>query len=212
MIVYLVRHAETAYNRDRRGLGRSDIPLTALGERQAAALGGRLADSNVGRVLSSPLGRARQTALAIAGERPIAVEFREELTEMDVGETDGMALPELRARYPDFMERWLSTDCATVPMPGGGESLEQVAARLEPLAAGLRTATESAVAVVSHNFTLKVLLCRLLGLELASFRAITLDLASLTTVSLRDGRISVRGMNDCCHLSGLSVDPAQRSF
>ena len=211
MIVYLVRHGETAYNRDRRGLGRTDIPLTALGEEQAAALGGRLADGPIVRVLSSPLTRARQTALAIAGERSVPVEWRDELTEMDVGETDGMALPELFAAFPDFMERWSGPGCASVRMPGGGESLDDVAARLQPLMEELRAASDTAVAVVSHNFTLKVLLCRLLGVEVAKFRTLTLDLASLTTLSLRDGRISVRGMNDCCHLGGLNLDPGQRS-
>jgi len=212
MIVYLVRHAETAYNRDGRGLGRTDVRLTPFGESQAAAVGRRLAASPIDRVLCSPLARARQTALAIAGERPGIVEPRDELIEMDVGATDGMALPELRAAYPEFMDRWSGVDCASARMPGGGESLEDVAVRLRPLMVELRSAEDTAVAVVSHNFTLKVLLCGLLGLELARFRALTVDLASLTTLSLREGRVSVRAMNDCCHLFGLNLDPGQRSF
>ena len=212
MIVYLVRHAETAYNRDGRGQGRTDVPLTPFGESQAAAVGRRLAGSPIDRVLCSPLLRARQTALAIAGERPGLVEPREALIEMDVGATDGMALPQLRTVYPEFMARWSGVDCASERMPGGGESLQDVAERLGPLMAELRRSEDQALAVVSHNFTLKVLLCGLLGVELAKFRALTVDLASLTTLSLREGRVSVRAMNDRCHLLGLNLDPGQRSF
>lgn len=205
MILYLVRHGETAYNRDGRGLGRSDISLTEAGERQAAALGSRLATTRIDRILTSPLLRARQTARAIAGERQIAIELREELTEMDVGETDGLTMAEMRSRYPDFLRRWAGEDCAALHMPGG-ESLEDVRARLRPLVEELQVlspAGDATIALVSHNFTLKVLCCELLRVELAKFRGFTLDLASLSTVVLREGRVSIRALNDRCHLEEL---------
>ena len=214
MILYLVRHGETAYNRDGRGLGRSDIPLTEAGEQQAAALGARLATTRLDRIFTSPLLRARQTARAIAGERQIAMEPREELTEMDVGETDGLTMAEMRPRYPDFLRRWAGEECAAVRMPGG-ESLEDVRARLRPLMEELQvlsSAADATIAIVSHNFTLKVLFCELLRVELAKFRSFTLDLASLSTVVLREGRVSVRALNDRCHLMSLNLDPAERSF
>jgi broad specificity phosphatase PhoE len=197
--LYLIRHGETAHNRDGRGLGRDDVPLTPFGELQASALGGRLAAVPLDRVFSSPLGRARQTAEALIGGRGIPVEIRHELIEMDVGESDGLTILEVQERFPQFLAAWRSESCAAVKMPGG-ESLADVAERLGPFLTELRETPAQAVAVVSHNFVIKVALCRLLELDLPKFRGLTVDVASLTTVSLRDGRVNVRALNDSCHL------------
>jgi probable phosphoglycerate mutase len=96
--IYLVRHGQTASNRDSLGLGRDDLPLTRLGERQAAALATRMKDVPLERILSSPLGRAHQTALALAAGRAVGVEMRSELLELDVGETEGLTFPQMRER------------------------------------------------------------------------------------------------------------------
>ena len=202
--LYLIRHGETAHNRDGLGLGRDDVPLTLVGERQASVLGLRLADVPIDRVFSSPLGRARQTAEAVVGGRGIPIEIRDELIEMDVGKSDGLTIVEVQKRFPEFLDLWRSDDCAAVKMPGG-ESLADIAERIGPFLTELRETPDQAVAVVSHNFVLKVMLCRLLDLELSKFRGLTVDVASLTTVSLRDGRVNVRALNDSCHL--VSLEP-----
>ena len=74
--VVLVRHGETAWSRDRRHTGRTDIPLTALGEVQAAALAPRLAAWHFTQVLVSPLSRARLTAGLAGLEDPQTCEDR----------------------------------------------------------------------------------------------------------------------------------------
>lgn len=197
--LYLIRHGQTARNRDGLGLGRDDVPLTPFGELQVSALGRRLAAVPLDRVFSSPLGRALQTAEALIGGHGIPIEIREELTEMDVGECEGLTFAEMQERFPEFLTAWRSESSAAVRMPGG-ESLADVAERLDPFLAELRETSAQSVAVVSHNFVLKVILCRLLQLDLLKFRGLTVDVASLTTVSLRDGRVYVRALNDSCHL------------
>jgi broad specificity phosphatase PhoE len=199
VIVYLVRHGQTGHNRDGLGLGRADVPLTHLGERQAEAVAAHLAREPLARVFSSPLGRAQKTAAAIAAPQGIEVESRDALIEMDVGETEGMTFAAIRERYADFLELWASEGCASAVMPAG-ECLDDVARRLDPFIDELRALPDAAVAVVSHNFVIKVLLCRLLGLEINHFREITIDLASLTTITLHGERVNVRSLNDCCHL------------
>jgi broad specificity phosphatase PhoE len=211
VILYLVRHGETTYNRDGLALGRADVPLTEMGERQAAALAARLAAEPLARVLSSPLGRARETAMAIAGERGIPVDVRDELIEMDVGETEGIAFPEMRARYAALLADWLGPQGHEVTMPGG-ESLVDVEARVAPLLAEFRGDDDEALAIVAHNFVLKTMLCRLLGVELSAFRTFATDLASISTVSLRGERTTLRALNDCCHLESLNLDRGGRSL
>ncbi len=205
MNLFLVRHGQTAHNRDGLGLGREDAPLTPLGERQTRAVARRLASEHIERVWSSPLGRARRMAEAIAAEHGLTVELRDELIEMDVGDTEGLTFAEMRERFPDFMRAWGSPGFGSVRMPNG-ESLEDVARRLVPIAAELRTGHEKGIAIVSHNFITKVLICDLLDLPVESMRSFTIDVASICTFVLHRGRIAVSGLNDCCHLDSLNVE------
>lgn len=202
MNIYLIRHGQTAHNRDGLGLGRADVPLTPLGESQAAALGRRFSELKVNRVFSSPLGRAQSTALPIAAAHALPVETRDALTEMDVGQTEGMTFAAMRQEHAAFLELWARDDCTSLPMPGG-ESLDDVASRLDPFLVELRSLADERVVVVSHNFVVKLAVCRLLGLELSRFRSISVDLASVTTVETRNRRVFVHVSNDCCHLKSL---------
>lgn len=211
MNLYLVRHGETAHNRDGVGLGRRDEALTSLGRAQAAAVAGRFAAVKLDQVLASPLSRASDTARAIAAGKGLSVEVRDELIEMDVGLTEGMAFPAVREQFPEFVAGWAGPEVAKAVMPGG-ESLEDVASRLAPLIRYLHESSpDSDVAVVSHNFVVKVLLCSLLNVELSSFRAFEIGLASVSTLFLRGARVNVVGLNDTCHLASLYLDPARRS-
>ncbi|MEP7215976.1 MAG: histidine phosphatase family protein [Anaerolineaceae bacterium] len=212
MNLYLVRHAETAHNRNGVGLGRLDEPLTDLGMLQAASVAERFTSVKLDRLFTSPLRRALETARAIgAGYGVPAAEVRDELIEMDVGLTEGMAFSAVRERFPDFAERWAGPEVAKAVMPGG-ESLEDVALRLAPLVGKLREfPPDAGVAVVSHNFVMKVLLCSLLSVDLSGFRTFEVGLASVSTLSLRGVRVNVVGLNDTCHLLRLNLDHPQRS-
>jgi len=204
-MIYLVRHGETAHNRDGLGLGRADVELTELGRRQAAAVGERFATVRFDRVLSSPLQRARDVADEIARRGDTEVEAVESLTELDVGETEGMLLGDVRTRFPEFLTTWASADGHLARMPGG-ESMDDLDRRIASLVVQLVKDAETApTVVVSHNFVLRALLCRLLGLEVARFRSFELGLASVSTIAVRNGRVHVGSVNDTCHLRSLNL-------
>jgi broad specificity phosphatase PhoE len=202
MILYVVRHGQTDHNRGGLGLGREDVPLTALGEAQAEAVGRRFASLEIGKVYTSPLDRATRVARAIAGPKGLPVVTTEDLIELDVGEAEGMTGQEMREQFPDFFPRWLGPNPENVPMPGG-ESLADVGGRVDQFLAMLRASEDEAVAAVTHNFVVKVMLCRLLDLPIASFRDFAIDLGSISTFMIRSERVNVLSVNDTCHLISL---------
>lgn len=203
MILHLVRHGETAHNRDGLGLGRADLPLTEVGLRQADALAARFASQPLDRVYTSPLRRCRTIAEAIAVAAGSLVEVRDELLELDVGVTEGMTFPAMREQFADFLGQWSGPMGHTVRMPGG-ESLADVDARLAPLLTALRARPHETAVVVSHNFVIRLAVVRLLGLDAPAFRSVGVDLASVSTFRLReDGLAVVRVLNDRCHLAAL---------
>lgn len=209
-IIHLVRHGETEFNRDGRGLGRGDVPLTELGEQQALAVAAAFDGKPVSRILSSPLRRARNVAEAVAATTGVPVEVTETLTELDVGETEGLRFADMRAQFPEFIREWAGPHGVDTPLPSG-ERVRDVAIRLEPLIEELRALEEGEVVLVSHNFALKALLCALLEVPLENFRAFQVDLASISVVSVRHGRVAVRRLNDVCHLDALNLANPARS-
>jgi broad specificity phosphatase PhoE len=159
----LVRHGQTEWNATRRVLGRTDIPLDATGEAQAARLRGAL--PAVHAVYASPLARARQTA-AVLGEPRLVPE----LVEMDQGELDGLDPAGLAEKFGELALRWRA-DPAGVRLPGG-ETMDEV--RERALTALHRIAGEhgpgETVAVVTHQLVISAVLCHLHGEPLASWR------------------------------------------
>lgn len=200
MRLILVRHGETHHNRDGLGLGRADAELTERGRYQTRRAAEAAAAARPQRVYTSPLRRALEGGRLIAELCGAPLEVREELAEMDVGFTEGLPLEEIRQRFPDFVREWLGARPETVRMPGG-ESLDDVARRLRRWLADVRQREEETVAVVSHTFVLRVLLCLLLDLPLRRFRDFRCDLASVSEVEWNEGAV-VRRWNDVCHLHG----------
>lgn len=178
----VVRHGETEWSRTGRHTGRSDIPLTENGERQARAVGEALRGREFALVVSSPLIRARETA-RLAGFEP---ELRDDLAEWDYGEYDGLTTPQIREQVPD----WTIWGYGAV----GGESVEQLAARADRVVAEL-LAVDGDVLVFSHGHFLRVLTARWLELGAADGRLFALDSGTLSTLGFeRDQRV-IRSWN-----------------
>jgi probable phosphoglycerate mutase len=167
--VVLVRHGETEWSRDLRHTGRTDVPLTETGERQARTVGEALRGREFSLVLSSPLRRALDTA-RLAGFDP---ELRDDLAEWDYGEYEGRRTVEIREEVPDW----------TIWRYGarGGESVQEIGERVDRVAEELRR-VEGDVLVFAHGHVLRVLAARWLGLEPGDGRLFALDSATLSAL------------------------------
>jgi broad specificity phosphatase PhoE len=169
--IVLVRHGETEWSRDLRHTGRTDIPLTEAGREQATMLRAPLSQWSFVRVYSSPLSRARETCeLAGLGER---AELTEALLEWDYGEYEGITTKEIREERPDW---FLWRDGCP-----GGETAEDVGARVDPLIAELKGA-EGDVALFAHGHILRILAARWLGLPPQDGKLLALSTATLSAL------------------------------
>ncbi len=163
--VVLVRHGETGWSASGRHTGRTDVPLTAEGERRAAALVGRLPVDRSATVLTSPLARAADTA-RLAGFD--TVERCDDLLEWDYGEAEGLTTAEIREERPGW-DVWTGE-------VRGGETVADVGARADRVIARCRALDGDAV-LVGHGHLMRVLGVRWLGLSADHGRGFLLDAA-----------------------------------
>jgi probable phosphoglycerate mutase len=151
--IWLVRHAETEWSRDKKHTGRTDIPLLEEGREAAVALRDRLAGHEWSEVWTSPLSRARDTCeLAGLGDR---ASVRDELLEWDYGDYEGITTAEIRETRPTWF-LWRDG------FPGG-EGAFDVGRRVDGLIDELCELKGDAV-LFSHGHVLRVLAARWIGL------------------------------------------------
>jgi broad specificity phosphatase PhoE len=171
-VLILLRHGRTASNASRRLLGRMDVPLDELGQRQAEALGESPLVQQATRVVSSPLRRALDTAAALG--RPVTVDER--WTEIDYGRFDGLELD----RATDLFRQW-GRDIGFVPE--GGESLSSVGGRVRAACEDLwPEAAVDDVVVVSHVSPIKAAVAWALGVHDETTWRMFVDVASVSCI------------------------------
>lgn len=169
--VWLVRHGETEWSRTGRHTGRTDVPLTDRGRRQAELLQARLVPHRFVRVLTSPLSRAAETCdLAGLGGR---AETTGDLSEWDYGGYEGRTTSDIRAERPGWL---LWTD--GVP---DGERAADVGRRVDRLISALRAAGGDVV-VFGHGHNLRILAARWLGLPPEAGRLFALGTATISVL------------------------------
>lgn len=169
--VVLVRHGETEWSRDGKHTGRTDVPLTEHGRRQAQAGGAALRGRRFALVLTSPLMRALETC-RLAGFGDVAV-LRDDLREWDYGAYEGRKTIEIRKERPGWT-LWRDG----VPE---GETIDEVAARVDRVLVELRSVQGDAL-LFAHGHVLRVLAARWLGLEPQAGELFALDPASISTL------------------------------
>lgn len=192
--VVLVRHGQTEWSVSGKHTGRTDVPLTDLGRRQADALGEMLSGTEFALVLSSPLIRAWET-MDRAGYAAVVVATGD-LLEWDYGVYEGRRTTDIRTEIPDWSVWTHSID--------DGESLEEVGSRADS-AIDLALRADGPVAMFAHGHMLRILAARWMGLPPVAGRNLLLDTATVSTLGWeRENRV-LRQWNEACHLR--SLDP-----
>lgn len=171
----LVAHAATAATR--RAAFPLDEPIEPAARESAVRLAPRLGRSE--RAYAAPEERTRDTAAALG----LAPETQLLLADIDLGRWKGRSFDEMLAEGPDAIAAWTSDPASR---PHGGESVEELIARVRPWLDHQREEGGRVVAV-THPAVIRAAVVIALGAPPASFWRI--DAGPLTRTELRgDGR------------------------
>ncbi len=195
----VIRHGETEWSKSGRHTGRTDVPLTAQGRREANDTARTLGGWSVDRAYTSPLIRATETAELVAPSCALVTD--ESLLEWDYGIYEGEATPQTRERIPGWSV-WTHEI-------HGGETVERVGERADDFIARFDAEVGDGVGVAfAHGHLLAILIARWCGLAAVEGRRVALATATVSLLGWhREDRV-VRALNHRC---GDVLDPPSRA-
>ena len=197
--LFVVRHGETAWSRERRFAGSRDVALEPEGLRQCEAVARALAPQAVVAVYASPLERARASAEVIAKPHRLPVEIDPAFGEMAFGEWEGLTREEVAARFPAAYEEW--RHAPHLVRIAGGETLSQVAERARGAVQALAaTHTGETIVLVTHAIVTRLIVLDALGLGPERLWTVDATPAGITEIEYEPGWATVHRMNTLAHL------------
>ena len=201
MKLLLVRHGETEWNKLGKFQGQKDVSMTARGVAQASETGRALSGEGIVSIYASPLMRTMQFAGEVSRETGLPVVPAPGLEELDLGELEGVTGREMRTGWPEVYAAWRE-DPTNVVLPKG-ESLAQLQERAWRSLMQIEQAhqADDILVVVSHNFTIRAIVGRVLGMTLSNFHNMTLGLSSISTVESSNENHRLVNYNVTSHLS-----------
>ena len=202
MRFYLVRHGETEWNKLGRFQGQCDTLLNEAGLEQARVTASIAKSWGLAAIYSSPLTRTMQVAEEMGGQLGLPVNPREGLKELALGELEGVKGEEMRAGWPHVFETWNNHPELT-QMPGG-ESLAALEERAWQVVLELEEShgSQDNLALISHNFTIRAICGKLLGIPLTNFHRLHLALSSVSVFETGPRGHRLLTYNSTCHLEG----------
>lgn len=209
MDIYLFRHGETDWNKERKLQGRSDVPLNESGRALAAETARALAGVPFDRAFSSPLKRALETAEILLGPRDIPLETDERLQEMSFGDCEGGDYdpPKTDPEHPlhDFFRRperfvpSMGAEAFQEAMERGQDFLRD---RIVPLEGSC-----DKVLIVAHGAFNRCLLSVIGEIPLEHFWEIGLPNCAASILSLEGGRFRILEMGKVYYGTPVNARP-----
>jgi glucosyl-3-phosphoglycerate phosphatase len=198
MRLILVRHGETAWNRERRLQGQTDEPLSGRGEQQSRALQPLIAASGPKRAITSDLRRARDTA-ALLGFKDAITDAR--LREANLGDWSGRLIADILAEQSTDYHAWRAGSFT----PPKGEDWGTFRARVSEALSAIMHASDEDVVVIAHGGVIRAACDLLLGLRPAN--VVPVGPATMTVIDTQTLNGSV-----IARLEGYNLGPSGPTF
>lgn len=204
MELIIIRHGETAWNRDRVFRGNRDIRLSQEGIAQADATAAVLKDKVFDAVYSSPLKRAVVTARRICKPHEIAVREAEGFSDISYGTWEGLSEETVADQYRSLYAKWQANP-GKVKFPHG-EHMKRAWKRVNSaLREVIWTHGTGTVVIVSHRMPIKMMTAYLLGHKRDAIGQFRHDPCAISTFRVVHRDYEAVKLNDSSHLSGLGL-------
>lgn len=192
--IFLVRHGRPDLpDNEMRFLGRTDLPLSPEGIRQAEALREAFSNIPLEGIFHSGLKRASETAAVIAEGRALPVEGVPALQEVSFGQWELLSMREVMEQDPEgFTER--EKDFVSF-RPAGGESFYEARERAWPAFNEILARTEGNLLIAAHAGIIKTLIYTLLGIPWRNIFSMRQDYCGVHVLDRFEGRLTVRKLN-----------------
>ena len=167
MLLYIVRHGETDWNKAGKVQGRTDIPLNERGRYLAEATAEGMKDVRIDFCYTSPLIRAKETAQIILGEREIPLVEEKRIEEICFGKCEGMKFRgEITDPGSEAFQRFFTDTENYVPSEGAesiSELYERTGCFLSEIA-DREDLKDSHILISTHGAAMTALLNRIKGI------------------------------------------------
>jgi len=194
----LIRHGTTKLHKNDRFWGKTDVPLSNIGVKQASQLRTRLASEKITVFYTSTLSRAYDTAEIIAAGHKAELIACDDLRECNFGFVEGLTFKEIEQVYPALAADLAGWKAVSFP---GGETLEQLNVRVKNFLKRLENLkAKDTAAIVSHGGPLRLIICNLLGIDMMHWQQVRIDRGSLSIMETYPQAAILLSLNDVSHL------------
>lgn len=202
--IILVRHGHVEGIDPPRFRGRTELPLTELGTRQARETARRIGGSwRPAAVYTSPMARCVATGQAIAEEAGVERQSLDDLNDLHYGAWQGRTFDEIQAEAPGLFAVW-RTAPHLLRFPDGDSLQDLVARAADALRFVLDRHPQQVVVMVGHDSVNRALLLQLLDQPLSAYWRLAQDPCAISEIDITDARARVLRVNETVHLAGES--------
>lgn len=200
--IYIIRHAETDFNKQNTGFLQSDnIKLNPYGLMQLENLKRTLLEIKFDKIFSSTLERAKQTTEFLFGKNNPSIIFDERLLEYIHGKFSPDSF-EWKEEYQRLLKTGLSREEIR---PFGGENIWDLIKRAKEFLIDLEK-NQGNIAIISHSGTNEVLINLSQGKTKENFDKIKQDNACINHLIYENGSWKIKRINDTRHLEVLEPE------
>jgi alpha-ribazole phosphatase len=200
----LIRHGALDIKYQGMFIGKTDVDLSDEGRRQAVAIAGPVSNMGAIHCIVSPLRRSLETARIALGAQRQLFDVDSDLREIDFGCWEGKTFAEISESDSEAVQRWSTLDY-DFAFPGG-EDVKAFILRVQALAQLIAADPAETVVAITHGGIISFLICHYLQLNFRHYPAFAAQPASISLMTLDNGKGILRWFNYLSHLDGCNCD------